>query len=146
MNTAAQTDELIARFENASVDPETFDHREHVHVAWCYLQRHDVFAASDRFATALRRLVLHLGVPEKFNATVTGFFMLMTAERMRSKSAQDDDADLPRNESWEEFCQRNPDLIGSSSTLLRAHYSPERLQSNIAKVLFVLPDRCGPSE
>ena len=146
MSIAAQMDELIASFEDARVDPETFNHREHVHIAWCYLQRHDVFDASGRFTAALRRLTQHLGVPEKFNATVTGFFMLMTAERMHSDLAQDEDADLRRQESWEEFCQRNPDLIGSSSTLLRAHYSPERLQSSIAKVLFVLPDRCGASE
>lgn len=125
--------ELTDAFEGGSLSPEGFSHEDHVAVAREMLLRHDFMEASRRYASALQRLTLKAGVPEKFNVTVTLAFMSVISERM----AKDKGATFPA------FLAGNPDLV--SGDLLGRWYSRERLVSSAARAAFLMPDRDLPS-
>ncbi len=129
LETAGDPDEL-ARFEAGDVSPEQFDHEAHVRVAWLMLGETDLDDCLRRYPRALRRITERLGVPEKFHATLTGFLLLLIAERR---------ANLP-DAGWLAFRAANPDLLTASGDLLRRHYSPDRLASALARRQFLAPD------
>jgi hypothetical protein len=79
----------IATFEAGDINAEAFSHEAHLFVAWSYLQCSDLQTGTLRFTTALRRLVTKLGVPGKYHATITLFFMITIAERMHLNSPAD---------------------------------------------------------
>ena len=130
--TAADLAEL-AVFEAGDVSPEHFDHEAHVRVAWLMLGEADLDDCLRRYPRALRRITERLGVPEKFHATMTGFLLLLIAERR---------AKLP-DADWLAFRSANPDLLTASGDLLRRHYSPGRLGSDLARRQFLPPDLGG---
>ena len=132
MNAAAQPDISLEDFEAGNVDAAAFDHEAHVYVAWLFLDRYSSIEALSRFTTALRRLTRQLGVPDKYHATITWFFMLLIAERR-------DRMDQP---GWFAFRRRNADVF-QAGTLLRRYYSRSLLESPQARRGFVLPDRAG---
>ena len=63
--------ELIARFEDGTIAPGAFGHREHLRLAWLYLRRHGRPEAEPRLLAGLRALASRAGQPEKFNAALT---------------------------------------------------------------------------
>jgi len=125
----AETDyeEMLARFERCEIDPAGFRHVDHVGVAFEALSRHSFFKALQIYADGLMGLVEKAGVPEKFNATVTFAYMSAIAERMASAPA----------ESAADFIAANPALL-SGEVLSR--YSPERIKSDLARQVALLPD------
>ena len=136
MSAIARPRLSIEAFENGSIDVDAFDHEAHVYIAWLYLDRFELSEAIGRFDTALRELTAQLGVPDKYHATVTWFFMLLIAERRAARSDTD----------WLDFRRRNRDLFAGSK-ILHSYYTPETLASDRARRTFVLPDRpCAPVE
>ena len=121
----------IAAFESAEIDPAKFNHRAHVYVGWSYLQELPLLEGMARFTGALRRLTKKMGADEKYNETVTWFFLVMIAERLRESPGL----------TWAEFRTANKDLCDNAGSLLRRYYSGARLQSAAARELFLLPDR-----
>jgi hypothetical protein len=121
----------IELLESCSIDPADFNHTAHIYVGWCYLQQLDLIDAIDRFRNALKRLTIKLGVPGKYNETITWFFMLMIAERRHGRAAND----------WVYFRNTNSELLDSSSAILQRYYSQDRLTSPTARELFLLPDK-----
>ena len=121
----------IAAFEAANVDPQDFDHEAHVYVGWQYLSEHELDVALARFSAALQRLTRALGVEGKYHETITWFFMILISERMARHPGTD----------WPSFSAANGDLINDAGPLLAAHYTPERLQSPLARRQFLMPDR-----
>lgn len=119
----------IERFESGDIEADLFDHEAHVYIAWLFVTKFDLAKAVSRFESGLRRLTAKLGVPKKYHATITWFFMLLIAERSCE------------NEGWSTFRARNPDLISQSKTTLDRYYSRARLFSDAARKQFVLPDR-----
>lgn len=124
----ARTRDLARAFEAGALDPAAFAHRDHVAVACDMLRRYDFMEATARYAAGLRFLAAKAGAPEKFNATVTLAFLSLIAERMRTSEHAD----------YDDFIARNRDLL--SKDLLGAWYSPERLRSDLARGVFLLPD------
>jgi len=120
----------VEAFERGRIDPDAFDHEAHVFLAWLYLEQFPLPEALERFDTALRRLTLQLGIPGKYHATITWFFLLLIAERR---------ADDPGS-NWRRFQRRNADLFEDRGILER-YYSRQTLASNRARRAFVLPDR-----
>lgn len=134
MNGAAQLEFDVDAFERGEIDPLRFDHAAHVHLAWCYLERFPLPEALRKFDAALQRLTAQLGVPGKYHATITWFFLLLIAERRGAEGKTEPEAD------WVQFRQRNPDLFDSRG-LLERYYRPQTLVSGRARRSFVLPDR-----
>jgi hypothetical protein len=121
----------IGAFEAGDINPEEFSHEAHLFIAWSYLQCGDLKSATIRFTVALRRLVTKLGVPGKYHETVTLFFMIVIAERKQLNSST----------GWTEFKQQNPDLFKGAKIFLSSYYTKERLESDLARKQFLLPDR-----
>lgn len=122
--------ELIRDFEAGSITPGGFDHETHVRVAWEYLERFDVPETLARYSAALTRLTEQLGIPDKYHATITGFLILLIAERRETRPGDD----------WPRFRTANPDLFRGVRRLMRQHYAAARLDSPLARRQFLLPD------
>ena len=130
MNAVARPAFPIEAFERGEIDPEAFDHEAHVYMAWLYLERFALPAGLEKFDVALRRLTERLGVPGKYHATITWFFLLLIGERRSAEPGAD----------WPRFRRRNADLVEDRG-LLERYYSRQTLASDRARRVFVLPDR-----
>lgn len=130
MNAAAKPQITLAAFEDATLDLEAFDHEAHVYVAWLYLERFPLLDAIARFTSALRRLTVKLGVPDKYHETITWFFLLLIAERRENAKCND----------WFSFYRKNSDLFCRNDNIINRYYSGEILRSDRARQSFVMPD------
>lgn len=127
----SSTAQLLKGFEAQTLDPAGFKHRDHIEAAFEMLRRYDFMEASAKYAASIRGIAEKAGVPEKFNATITTAFLSLIAERMESG----------RYDDFNAFEAANGDL--ASMAVLDRWYSKERLTSDTARRLFLLPDRTG---
>ena len=128
--------EFLAEFEACTLAGDRFHHRDHVRLAWIYLERFGPLEALGRFTESLRRYATAQGHPELYHATITWAFLLLIEER-RGTAAP--------GESWGDFAERNPDLLGWKPSVLERYYHAETLQSPRARAGFLLPDRIQAS-
>lgn len=126
------TDETryLKQFEQLELGPEQFDHVGHLYMAWLHLKHFGLEEANERVCTGIRRLAEKLGVPEKFNHTLSEALMRIMAGRMQN-----------RDEEFETFLQCNADLVDDCKGVLAQHYSDECLTSAAARIGWVVPDR-----
>jgi len=125
------TDEaLVALFESGQAPVDGFHHRDHVRVAWWYLQRHPLHDALGRFIAALRRFASAQGKPGLYHETITIAYVLLINECL----------DTDRGLDWPAFADRHPDLLTWRPSALDRYYRPETLQSDRARRTFVWPD------
>ena len=124
-----QASALLRAFEAGTLDPRAFSHRDHLCAAYEMLKRYDFVEATARYGRRLQDLATRAGVPKKYNVTLTLAFMSLIAERMGTREHADCD----------DFLTRNPDLL--SKELLESWYSPERMGSDLARDVFLMPDR-----
>ena len=127
---AGQIKQIVAAFEDATIDAAEFDHEAHLLVGWRFLQEQSLVDAIRRFTAALKRLTQKLGVPGKYHETITCFYLIKIAERCTGKAATD----------WSAFKDANPDLFARNPSLIRQYYSESLLASEDARQAFVLPD------
>ena len=120
----------LADFETGHVSAEQFTHEAHVYVAWRYLRNHSLSDALERYSQGLKGLTRQFGASEKYNETITWFFVMTIAERMRKQ----------RTPGWSDFKRDNPDLLHDAAQLLSRNYSSKRLASPLARRQFLLPD------
>ncbi|MCP5082402.1 MAG: hypothetical protein GY948_11970 [Alphaproteobacteria bacterium] len=125
---SASSTALVRSFETGGLDPAAFKHADHVAVAYEMLGAYEFLEACSKYASNLRALAKRAGAPMKFNATITLAFMSLIAERMASREY----------ENYEEFISHNADL--RSKNVLEQWYSPERLNSDAARAVFLMPD------
>jgi hypothetical protein len=125
-------DDLIRRFEDGTLPASEFHHRDHVRLAWLYLKEDPPLAALTRFAVGLKRFADRHGKAGLYHETITWAYLFLIHERM----AQGEDG-----ERWEEFAARNPDLLTWKPSILDAYYRQETLASDLARRVFVMPDR-----
>ena len=121
--------DLVERFERADV--AQFHHPDHVRVAFAYLATMPLLEAIGRFTAALRRFAAAQGVPQLYHETITWAFLLIIHERMQRTPGA----------AWEEFVAANDDLLRWKPSVLDAYYPAEVLQSELARKIFVLPQR-----
>jgi hypothetical protein len=122
-------DELLSGFEAGTL-PD-FHHHDHVRVAWLYLERHDALGALARFAERLQHFAAVKDQAGLYHETITWAYLLLIRERR---------AQAP-GETWDEFAARNPDLFVWRPSILSRYYREETLASELARRVFVLPDR-----
>ena len=126
---------LIATFEAGDEPAGGFHHREHVRVAWYYLQHAPLPEALVRFSTNLRRFAAARGKPTLYHETITTAYMLLINERLDG-----DVGALP----WPAFAERNADLLTWKPSALDRYYTAGTLLSDRARRIFVMPDRLAP--
>ncbi|HYG62159.1 MAG TPA: hypothetical protein VEL74_06230 [Thermoanaerobaculia bacterium] len=124
--------ELRSAFEAGTLKGEQFRHADHVRMAWMYLRDLPLVVVLDRFPAGIRRLAQALNQPTLYHETITWAYVLLIHERIERSGA---------GNSWADFAAHHPDLLTWKPSVLDAYYSPETLASDLAKRVFLLPDR-----
>lgn len=119
---------MTRRFIDREIDNRAFRHDDHVLVAYDLLRIRPFDEAAALYARGIRELAARAGAPEKFNTTITFAYLSLIAERMDSGPAP----------SFDAFAATNPDLL--SKTALDRWYAPERLHSDAARRMFLMPE------
>ncbi len=119
---------LTRSFEACDIDASAFRHVDHVGVAYEMLRRYGFLEASFKYAECISAIATGAGAARKFNMTITLAFLSLIAERM----------EVTRPDSFDEFISQNQDLL--SGNILEKWYSPERLRSDLARSIFLMPD------
>ncbi len=128
-------DEFLANFEDCSPTNESFHHSGHIKMAFLYSCRYPAVEAIRRFSTSLARFAAVKGKPGLCNETVTWGFLLLIHERMARAGHQ---------QVRVEFAVRNSDLFNWEENVLKKYYLEESLASELAKNIFVFPDKLMP--
>lgn len=123
--------ELIQCFEADSLAADSFHHGDHVRLAFAYLCEFPPLKALEKFCVALKRFATARGKPQLYNETITHAYFFLIRERM---------ARFPGLE-WEEFSSQNPDLLVWKGGILGRYYLESTLRSELARTVFVFPDR-----
>ena len=121
--------EFLRGFEDCTLPSSAFHHRDHVRLAWLYLQRYPPLEALARFTEGLKRFAAANGHPGLYHETITWAYLLLIRER------------LAEGEAFEGFAARNPDLFAWNPSVLDRYYERETLDSERARRVFVMPDR-----
>jgi hypothetical protein len=124
-------EELLARFEDGALPDGAFHHEQHVRVAWMFVRHYGMPDALGRFADALKRFAAAKGAVGLYHETITWAYLLLVAERIARGSGG----------NWDAFAAVNPDLLTWKPSLLDRYYRPETLKSDLARRIFLMPDR-----
>jgi hypothetical protein len=125
-------EEFVRQFENASLPEEFFHHRDHIRLAWIYLQRASFLAAATRFASGLQHFAAAKGKATLYHETITLAYLALVHERMLRDGV---------GATFEEFAAQQADLMTWRPSVLERYYSPEALRSELARRAFLMPDR-----
>jgi hypothetical protein len=125
--------ELIRCFESDAVAESSFHHADHVRLAFAYLCEYPVLQALEKFATALKRFAAARGKTQLYNETISCAYFFLIRERIARSECAD----------WEEFARHNPDLLIWKGGVLGRYYEEATLKSDLARVVFLFPDKCG---
>jgi hypothetical protein len=109
-----------------------FHHEDHVRTAWSYLQIYPPLEGLQRFIVALQRFAAARNQSGLYHETITWAYVLLIHERMKRSSC---------TETWDAFASRNADLLDWKNSILKSMYREETLQSNLARRVFLLPDK-----
>jgi hypothetical protein len=124
--------ELIDQFESGAIPPDSFHHVDHVRLAFAYLRQYSVLEALEKFPAALQRFAKSHAKPNLYHQTITWAYIFLIHERIvRARSPQ----------TWEKFAQANPDLLTWKDGILMKYYADETLQSDLARRVFIFPDK-----
>ena len=126
-----ETDHLLQAFLDTSLPAGQFHHRQHVEVAWAFVRHYGMPAALAEFTTAIKRFADAKGATGLYHQTITWAFLLLIAERQATCDAG----------SWDHFAAANPDLLTWKPSILERYYSRETLKSDLARRVFLFPDR-----
>ena len=105
-----------------------FGHREHLELAWRYLDALPVAEAQQAMSQAIRHLAAAHGAPDRYHATLTEAWVRLVAVHRAWTQAG----------SFSEFIADNDRLLDRH--LLDHHYSPALMRSEGARRGFVAPD------
>lgn len=122
---------LLQAFLDTTLPSDQFHHQQHVEVAWRFVRNYGMPAALGEFTTAVKRFADAKGATGLYHETITWAFLLLIAERQAKCEA----------DRWEVFAAANPDLLVWKPSILERYYSSEILKSDLARKVFVFPDR-----
>jgi hypothetical protein len=124
-------EDLIRCFENDEVLEGSFHHADHVRLAFAYLSQYKTLQALEKFSSALKRFAAARGKTQLYNETITCAYFFLIHERMARSEGT----------GWEEFARANSDLFQWKDGILTSYYCQATLTSDLARRVFVLPDR-----
>ncbi len=125
--------DLIDRFESGDVPESEFHHADHVRLAFAYLQKNSPLTALEKFSHALKQFAASHGKTQLYNETITHAYFFLIRERMARCGTLE----------WEDFALRNPDLLLWKDGILDRYYHQATLRSDLARSVFIFPDKCG---
>ena len=127
---ALSDSEFLAGFEACELPPVAFNHVGHLRVAWICLHRFGREEAERRVCTGIARFAAKLGVPQKYNHTLTVALVRLMAQGGATDATG----------SFSSFLASNRALVDDAKGVLARHYSSPLLESPAAKGAFVAPD------
>jgi hypothetical protein len=119
---------FIEALESGHPPGGAFGHREHLRLAWILIDRDGLDAATAEIERRLRHLAEAHGMPEKYNRTMTLFWVRLVAH-VAARTPAATSTEFLEAEEW----LLNPGLA-------RRHYSAELLSSPLARAAWVAPD------
>jgi hypothetical protein len=125
------SDELIRLFESDALPEDSFHHADHVRLAFAYLSQFPALEALDKFSNALKCYAAARGKPQRYSETITYAYFFLIRERVARSGCVD----------WDGFVRRNPDLLAWKDGILTRYYKEATLQSDLARGLFLFPDK-----
>ena len=130
--------DLIQAFESGSLDPEQFNHRLHLRMAWLYLQRDGFPDGALAFRCHLKAYVAKVGAQAKYHETTTWAHLVLLNEEMSLRSVP--------GESFDSMIARRPDLLDHRNGAIARCYSKAKLDLPAARQVFLLPaaERVSP--
>ncbi len=123
--------EMTKSFKALELDPSNFGHVDHVGVAYEILKTHEFLEGVGIYSNSIREIAARAGAAKKFNVTITMVFLSLIAERMEMTDHTD----------FEEFIAKNADLL--TTDLMAGWYSDHRIKGDLARKIFVMPDRAA---
>ena len=122
---------LVEGFERGTIPASEFTHVAHIAVALSYLNELPADKALARMRKNIRAFAAHHGVSGLYHETLTTFWM-----KLLDHVAANANVDLPL---W----QRINSIVArwGTSAPVKAHYSPEVIQSKTAREKWIPPDR-----
>jgi len=120
--------EFIRALEDCTLAEEEFDHVGHVRAAYLYLQSGDFVASLERMRRAIRNYAGSLGKPDRYHETITVAYLALIQQVLYERG---------HGGSWAAFARGAPELFEPG--LLLKFYSRARLESALARRIFVLP-------
>lgn len=123
--------DIIHAFESDAIAGD-FHHADHVQLAYAYLCEYPVLQALERFSVALKRFAAARGKTQLYNETITCAYFFLIHERMACAEGL----------TWDDFAEINPDLFIWKDGVLGRYYVEATLKSDLARKVFVLPDKC----
>ena len=122
---------LLEGFLDTTLPADQFHHEQHVQVAWLFIREHGMPAALAEFTAAIKRFADAKGATGLYHETITWAFLFIIAERQVKSGAA----------TWQEFAASNRDLLVWKPSILERYYSSELLKSDLARAVFLFPDR-----
>lgn len=126
-------DDMLRAFENCTLDPAQFTHRQHLSVAWTYLQRYGFPQGAVMFRERLQAYVASVGAAAKYHETITWAYIVLMNEELCLNSYP--------GESFDDMIQRRPDLLDHRGGAIARSYSRLELDQPAARRVFILPKR-----
>jgi hypothetical protein len=130
--TSISDQELIERFESGAIPESAFHHADHVRLAFAYLRKYPTLAALEKFSHALKQFAASHGKSKLYNETITHAYFFLIRERMARCGPIDD---------WDRFASLNPDLLLWKNGILNRYYQETTLKSDLARSVFLFPDK-----
>jgi hypothetical protein len=121
--------EFLRAFEACQLSNESFHHRDHIRLAWIYLQLYPELEAREHMARAIRRFAAHHGKSDKYHETVTVAWLRLVANGI---------ARMPADASFEQLTAALPELLDKRT--IEKFYSRATLASESARAFWVEPD------
>jgi hypothetical protein len=126
-----ENEELIQRFESDTLPSASFHHADHVRMAFAYLSLYAPLEGLAKFSAALKRYAASRGKPQLYHETISHSYFFLIRERMVRSGITE----------WDEFARCNPDMLVWKPGILDRYYKEETLWSELARKVFVMPDR-----
>ena len=121
--------EFLAAFENCSIPPSEYGHKEHLRTAFLYLRRDGWPDGADQVREGIKPFAAYNGVSEKYHETITTFWLLLVRHAI---------ALAPQAGSFDALVAAHPQLLDKS--LLERHFSRGLLGPPASRVGWSDPD------
>jgi hypothetical protein len=122
--------EFVRMFETCELPNECFHHRDHIRLAWIYLQRYGELEAGRQMGQAIRNFAAHHGKSDKYHETLTVAWLRLVQSAI---------ARTPQAAKIEDLSIAAPELLDKRT--IEKFYSPAALASDKARTSWVEPDR-----
>jgi hypothetical protein len=124
-------DEFLAALEACTLSEREFGHAAHVRLAYLYLRTQGFVRALNKIQGSIRRYAASFGKPDRYHETITVAYLALIQQALHEQGTQ---------QGWDAFSHSNPQLLRRD--LLRQFYPQARLDSELARRVFLLP-RCA---